>query len=54
MTDVINELKVVNDSFNEQKVFKSIEEFNLFYQKNRQNWKDSYLNSNDQTSEQDL
>ena len=34
MNDDINELKVINDNINEQKTFKSIEEFNLFYQKN--------------------
>ncbi|WP_334089836.1 hypothetical protein [Helicobacter typhlonius] len=47
MTDDINELKVINDSINEQKTFKSIEEFNLFYQKNIEQMKSqttNYLN----------
>lgn len=47
MTDEINELKVINDSINEQKTFKSIEEFNLFYQKNIEQMKSqttNYLN----------
>lgn len=47
MNDDINELKVINDSINEQKTFKSIEEFNLFYQKNIEQMKSqttNYLN----------
>ncbi len=47
MTEHINELKVINDNINESKVFKSIEEFNLFYQKNIDQMKSqttNYLN----------
>ena len=47
MNENINELKVINDNVNESKVFKSIEEFNLFYQKNIEQMKTqttNYLN----------
>lgn len=47
MNETINELKVINDNINESKVFKSIEEFNLFYQKNIEQMKTqttNYLN----------
>lgn len=47
MNENINELKVINDNVNESKVFKSIEEFNLFYQKNIEQMKSqttNYLN----------
>lgn len=47
MNDNINELKVINANIDEPKVFKSIEEFNLFYQKNIEQMKTqttNYLN----------
>ena len=44
MTDDINELKVINDTINEQKTFKSIEEFNLFYQKKIEQMKSQTTN----------
>ena len=47
MNENINELKVINETINESKVFKSVEEFNLFYQKNIEQMKTqttNYLN----------
>ena len=44
MTETINELKVINDNIAEQKIFKSIEEFNLFYQKNAEQMKSQTTN----------
>ena len=47
MNENINELKVINENINESKVFKSVEEFNLFYQKNIEQMKTqttNYLN----------
>ena len=44
MTEDINELKVINDNINEQKTFKSIEKFNLFYQKNIEQMKSQTTN----------
>ena len=42
MNDNINELKVINENINESKVFKSVEEFNLFYQKNNRKCNTTY------------
>ena len=47
MNDNINEVKIINENRNEVKVFKSLEEFDLFYQKNIDQMKSqttNYLN----------
>ena len=47
MNDNIIELKLINENINESKVLKSVEELNLFYQKNIEKMKKqttNYLN----------